>query len=75
LSKITIALINQPGSELVNKIIIDYIKQLFTGDSHIPKRKHGFSTIDFTKRLSIPKSHIEVEEEQEPQLKQSKRIR
>ncbi|MCA6438304.1 MAG: relaxase/mobilization nuclease domain-containing protein [Chitinophagaceae bacterium] len=75
LSKITIALINQPGSELVNKIILDYIKQLFIGDSHIPKRKKGFSTIDFTKRLSIPKSHIEVEEEQEPQLKQSKRIR
>lgn len=54
---------------------MDYIKQIFIGNSHINDRKSGFRTIEFTKGLSIPKSHIEIEEEQESKLGQSKRMR
>lgn len=75
LQKIMIALISQSGSELVNKIIWDYIKQIFLGDPHAYKRQSGFSTIEFSKKLSASNSHSELEDEHKPEIRQAKRIK
>lgn len=75
LHKITVALISQPGSELINKIIWDYIKQIFLGEPHAYKRQSGFSTIEFSKKPSSSMNLLETEDEQKPEIRQASGIK